>query len=236
MRAVPKATDLELLDAGEGRRLERFGPKVVDRPAPTALAWLGDRSAWSDADLRFDPDEGWSGGRPGRQHHRTPAPWPVDVAGLTMEVRPTASGGLGLYPEHVANLAWLEAQIARADRRARYARRRRSAADRPEPVRAHRPRDPGGIPGGRRGRPRRRRPLGDRLGRPERRAVRSRRPAHPLARRRCVGVRRARGASGAPVRRDRPGPTVVRAREAPPLAPRGRAARAAHGLRPDPRE
>ena len=28
-----------------------------------------------------------------------------------MEVRPTASGGLGLYPEHVANLAWLEAQI-----------------------------------------------------------------------------------------------------------------------------
>ena len=101
---------VELLDAGEGRRLERFGPKVVDRPAPTALAWLGDRSAWSDADLRFDPGEGWSGG--GLEGSAvTPAPWPVDIAGLTMEVRPTASGGLGLYPEHVANLAWLEARI-----------------------------------------------------------------------------------------------------------------------------
>ena len=72
-----KGTDLELLDAGEGRRLERFGPKVVDRPAPTALAWLGDRSAWSDADLRFDPDEGWTSGGPDadRRDARRPGPW-----------------------------------------------------------------------------------------------------------------------------------------------------------------
>ena len=34
--------------------------------------------------------------------------------GLTLEVRPTASGGVGLYPEHVANLAWLEQRIAEA--------------------------------------------------------------------------------------------------------------------------
>ena len=112
MTDLGDAVDLgvELLDAGEGRRLERFGPKVLDRPAPTALAWLGDRSAWSHADLRFDPDEGWSdGGLVGSAV--TPAPWPVDIAGLTMEVRPTASGGLGLYPEHVASLPWLEARI-----------------------------------------------------------------------------------------------------------------------------
>jgi 23S rRNA (cytosine1962-C5)-methyltransferase len=103
-------TEVELLDAGEGRRLERFGSKVVDRPAPTALAWLGDRSAWGNADLRFDPDAGWSTEHP-EGSGVTPAPWPVEIAGLTMEVRPTASGGLGLYPEHVANLAWLEARI-----------------------------------------------------------------------------------------------------------------------------
>ncbi len=101
---------VELLDAGEGRRLERFGSKVVDRPAPTALAWLADRSGWNDADLRFDPDQGWSGGGP-EGGTVTPAPWPVEIAGLTMEIRPTASGGLGLYPEHAANLAWLEARI-----------------------------------------------------------------------------------------------------------------------------
>jgi 23S rRNA (cytosine1962-C5)-methyltransferase len=104
-------TDVELLDAGEGRRLERFGPKIVDRPAPTALAWLRDAAAWRSADLRFDPDAGWSTGGPDGNAVAVPAPWPVEIAGLTMEVRPTASGGLGLYPEHVANLAWLDARI-----------------------------------------------------------------------------------------------------------------------------
>ena len=104
-------TDVELLDAGEGRRLERFGPKIVDRPAPTALAWLRDLAEWRSADLRFDPDAGWSTGDPDGDAIAAQAPWPVEIAGLTMEVRPTASGGLGLYPEHVATLAWLEARI-----------------------------------------------------------------------------------------------------------------------------
>jgi 23S rRNA (cytosine1962-C5)-methyltransferase len=100
---------VELLDAGEGRRLERFGPMVVDRPAPTALAWLHEREAWNSADLRFDVVAGWS--TVDGKALEAPTPWPVEVAGLTMEVRPTSSGGLGLYPEHVANLAWLEARI-----------------------------------------------------------------------------------------------------------------------------
>ena len=116
-------TDVELLDAGEGRRLERFGPLIVDRPAPTALAWLRDLEAWRNADLRFDPDVGWSAGGPGGHAVAAPAPWPVEIAGLTMEVRPTASGGLGLYPEHVANVAWLEARIG--------ALRARSSHERP---------------------------------------------------------------------------------------------------------
>jgi 23S rRNA (cytosine1962-C5)-methyltransferase len=38
-----------------------------------------------------------------------------------MELRPTASGGVGLYPEHAAHLAWVSAQV------------RRAAAARPEP-------------------------------------------------------------------------------------------------------
>ena len=106
-----KRTDVELLDAGEGRRLERIGSKIVDRPAPTALAWLRDLAAWRSADLRFDPASGWSTGVNDGHAAAGLAPWPVEIAGLTMEVRPTASGGLGLYPEHVANLAWLEARI-----------------------------------------------------------------------------------------------------------------------------
>lgn len=96
----------ELIDAGVRRRLERFGPVTIDRPAPGADGFRLAPGRWGGADLRFDPGTGWSG-------PAWPAePWPVPVDGLTMELRPTASGGVGLYPEHAANLDWLRAQVA----------------------------------------------------------------------------------------------------------------------------
>ena len=98
--------DLELLDAGVRRRLERFGRWTIDRPAPGTEGFrhLGP-AEWNAADLRFDPGTGWSGSA------RPAAPWTVDVEGLTLELRPTSSGGLGLYPEHAANLPWLAARV-----------------------------------------------------------------------------------------------------------------------------
>lgn len=103
-------TRYELLDAGVRRRLERFGSRILDRPARGIDAFRLAPEAWADADLRFDPGTGWSG----------PAwptePWPIHVDGLTMELRASSSGGVGLYPEHAGNLAWLDAQVgARGD-------------------------------------------------------------------------------------------------------------------------
>jgi 23S rRNA (cytosine1962-C5)-methyltransferase len=96
-----------LLDTGVRRRLERFGPMTIDRPAPGADGFRLAPEAWATVDLRFDPADGWSG-------RAWPAePWPIEIDGLTLELRPTASGGLGLYPEHAANLDWLAAQVGR---------------------------------------------------------------------------------------------------------------------------
>jgi 23S rRNA (cytosine1962-C5)-methyltransferase len=98
--------DYELLDAGVRRRLERFGPMTIDRPAPGADGFRLAPDLWADPDLRFDPGAGWSGRAwPGE-------PWPVEIDGLQLELRPTASGGLGLYPEHAANLTWLADRVA----------------------------------------------------------------------------------------------------------------------------
>jgi 23S rRNA (cytosine1962-C5)-methyltransferase len=94
-----------LLDAGDGRRLERFGAHLVDRPAPGALASRRTTGQWRGADLRFEPGLGWS-----RQAGRT-ASWEVRLGELTMELRTTSSGGVGLYPEHAANLGWLEERV-----------------------------------------------------------------------------------------------------------------------------
>lgn len=110
-------TDYDLLDAGDGRRLERFGQDVIDRPAPTAVGPRRDWAAWRSSTYRFEPGRGWqvmAGGEllDAAMLSVEVGPWPVLIEALRMELRPTASGGVGLYPEHRMNLGWLEAQIA----------------------------------------------------------------------------------------------------------------------------
>jgi 23S rRNA (cytosine1962-C5)-methyltransferase len=95
----------ELLDVGGGARLERFGTRIVDRPHPGALGARLDPDAWSAADLRFDRDSGWTG---------PAAPlgsWPIEVVGLTLKLRPTDAGQVGLFPEHLAVVPWLRDQV-----------------------------------------------------------------------------------------------------------------------------
>lgn len=95
-------TGYALIDAGAGRRLERFGVHLVDRPAPMAMGQRTSPPAWEKADLRFDAESGWSA---------SVEPWTVELAGLVLELRPTSSGGLGVFPEHLANMDWLASQV-----------------------------------------------------------------------------------------------------------------------------
>jgi 23S rRNA (cytosine1962-C5)-methyltransferase len=101
---MPDAPDYALLDLGGAARLERFGPYVVDRPSPGALGERRDPAAWRAASLRFERDRGWVG--PAARAD----PWPIEVDGLTVELRPTDAGQVGLFPEHGAMLPWLRRQ------------------------------------------------------------------------------------------------------------------------------
>jgi 23S rRNA (cytosine1962-C5)-methyltransferase len=101
---MARMADLELLDCGGGRRLERFGSVTVDRPAPTAD--MGRRLpdlAWNEAALR------WALGRWARG--RSQGPWTVHTAGLTLECRPATGGQVGVFPEHAATWDWLAATV-----------------------------------------------------------------------------------------------------------------------------
>jgi 23S rRNA (cytosine1962-C5)-methyltransferase len=99
--------DLELLDVGDGRRLERFGDVVVDRPSPSAQgARRLPAAAWRGAALRWADDRWTRGG--GHE------PWPVRIGRLTLECRPAAGGQVGLFPEHARTWGWLEASVRAA--------------------------------------------------------------------------------------------------------------------------
>jgi 23S rRNA (cytosine1962-C5)-methyltransferase len=103
---MPDAPDYALLDLGGAARLERFGPYVIDRPSPGALGERRDPGAWRAASLRFERDRGWLGPAAGAE------PWTMTTDGLTVELRPTEAGQVGLFPEHAAMLPWLRQQGA----------------------------------------------------------------------------------------------------------------------------
>lgn len=103
--------DFELLDFGGAARLERFAGRTVDRPHPAALGARHLVEPWADAELRFDRERGWTGPA---AHAGS---WPVAFAeGLSMELRPTAAGQLGVFPEHLAMLGWMAAMATEAAR------------------------------------------------------------------------------------------------------------------------
>ncbi len=78
---------------------------MTDRPHPLALGERGDPVPWRTADLRYDRDAGWIGAVDPDE------PWLLAIAGLTMELRPTEAGQVGVFPEHAALLPWLRGEI-----------------------------------------------------------------------------------------------------------------------------
>jgi len=96
--------DYELIDFGDGRKLERFGPYLVDRPAPQAT---GPRVL---ADWR--PEWLYTGGRTAAgswrpRDQKLPDAWPITVDGFTVHLKLAGGGQVGLYPEHVACWRWI---------------------------------------------------------------------------------------------------------------------------------
>jgi 23S rRNA (cytosine1962-C5)-methyltransferase len=102
---MPSPIGYELIDFGEGARLERFGVRVVDRPYAGTFGPRQAPGTWREADLHFDRDRGWSG--PGL----AAGAWLLDVGDLRLELRPTDAGQVGLFPEHLGALEWLRGQV-----------------------------------------------------------------------------------------------------------------------------
>lgn len=104
----------ELSDFGGGRRLERFGEFVIDRPAPAAEAIARDanlRDAWKNATARFELTGDAAAADRGRwiPADTLPKSWVVQFGEIQFELRPTNFGHLGVFPEQAENWRWLRA-------------------------------------------------------------------------------------------------------------------------------
>lgn len=117
--------DYALIDCGDGRKLERFGGVIVDRPEAQAL-WRprAPRSEWAKAHAVFsasgeDDEKGkWRVDKP------TPESWPVRIPGtpalkgrlhapdVTMLCKLSGLWHLGLFPEQAPHWRWMLDRLA----------------------------------------------------------------------------------------------------------------------------
>src|SRR4051812_26724811 len=100
--ANASSANYELLDYGDGRKLERFGPVVLDRPSPAAEGASKTRSdLWSTAQARFDGRTG-EGEWVSSAKKWVPPIWGFEHRGevsFRLALDPLPSGQLGVFPE-----------------------------------------------------------------------------------------------------------------------------------------
>ncbi|MGI9515773.1 MAG: class I SAM-dependent methyltransferase [Pirellulaceae bacterium] len=97
----------ELIDFGDGRKLERLGGLLVDRPCPAAEEAIPE-SEWPQADARFELRDRHTG--TWRFLRPAPDPWLFRTWFGVLELFPTDFGHLGVFPEQRSSWQWLRQQ------------------------------------------------------------------------------------------------------------------------------
>lgn len=112
--ATPGFADYALLDSGAGRKLERFGKFVVDRPEPQAM-WqqASEPGIWLRSNAQFKANKGEEDDDGGRWRFDKPLPetWPIEVLGATILCRLTNFRHLGIFPEQLPHWQWMADRI-----------------------------------------------------------------------------------------------------------------------------
>ncbi|KKR62730.1 MAG: SAM-dependent methyltransferase [Parcubacteria group bacterium GW2011_GWA2_40_37] len=111
--------DYELLDTGDGEKLERFGLYIFVRPYEDAV-WKKTlpESEWNKADGKFWSSKqgakaGWK--MKNEQGESLLKKWEMEYKGIKFLARPTSFRHLGFFPEHAVHWDFIEERIKSAE-------------------------------------------------------------------------------------------------------------------------
>ena len=101
--------DYEILDAGNGNKLERWGQVRLLRPDPQAVWPMQEPRS---VDARYIRSA--SGGGHWEYAKALPESWAIQYRDLTFQVRPTGFKHTGLFPEQAVNWDWMRGLVKKA--------------------------------------------------------------------------------------------------------------------------
>lgn len=102
--------DFEVLDTGDGYKLERWGEVLLARPDPQVIWPKGDAGLWKQADAVYSRSR--EGGGSWEYRRALPERWEIGYKGLRFYVRPTGFKHTGLFPEQAANWDWMRETLS----------------------------------------------------------------------------------------------------------------------------
>ncbi|NJO06866.1 MAG: class I SAM-dependent rRNA methyltransferase [Chloroflexaceae bacterium] len=111
---APPWHDYELIDSGNGSKLERFGPYTLVRPETQAI-WepaLSEKE-WNTADGVFQKGKSDEGAGSWQLRRSFPERWQMEHEGLQFWARLTPFRHTGVFPEHSAHWEWIRQQLLR---------------------------------------------------------------------------------------------------------------------------
>ena len=106
--------DYEVIDTGDGEKLERWNGIVLRRPDPQAIWPKQQPGLWEKPDAWYHRSQ--KGGGEWEFFKKLPERWTVSCGDLKFYVRPTGFKHTGLFPEQAVNWEWMSGLIENAHR------------------------------------------------------------------------------------------------------------------------
>ena len=115
MRITREFKDYEIIDAGNGEKLERWGNIILRRPDPQAMWKVLDYSNWKLAHAHYIRSN--KGGGHWDFKQKIDEEWTINYKNLTFKVSPTNFKHTGLFPEQAINWDYMMHKIETSGRK-----------------------------------------------------------------------------------------------------------------------